>query len=77
MYKKESAGMILMRRMINNMENYSIMAHSDESASSSTSQVPLLTTIDMTTPQYKKTVESLSSEIFNIHTSMIAAKIHE
>ena len=49
------------------------MAHSDESASSSISHVPLLTTVDMTTSQYNKTVESLSSEIFNIHTSMIAA----
>ncbi|KAK1365156.1 hypothetical protein POM88_040717 [Heracleum sosnowskyi] len=50
--------------------NYALMAFSDDGDSS---QVPILTSLDMTPIQYKQTVEDMSTEMFNIHTSMLAA----
>ncbi|KAL8093622.1 hypothetical protein AgCh_035490 [Apium graveolens] len=42
-------------------------------SSSSKSQVPTFTTIDPTVNQYKETVEKMSTKMFYIHTSMVAA----
>lgn len=44
-----------------------------EESSSSSAHVPIPTTLDMCTSQYKKTVEDMSTEMINIHTSMLAA----
>jgi hypothetical protein len=51
--------------------NYALMAFSDDGDSSS--QVPILTSLEMTPSQYKQTVEDMSTEMFNIHTSMLVA----
>ncbi|KAK1355317.1 CCHC-type domain-containing protein [Heracleum sosnowskyi] len=51
--------------------NFALMVLSDDGDSSS--QVPILTSLDMTPSQYKKTVEDMSTEMFNIHTSMLVA----
>ena len=48
------------------------MANQDE-ASASTSQVPIISSIKMSNVEYKMVVEKLSSEIFNVHTSMTTA----
>ena len=37
------------------------------------SQVPILTTIEMSVEDYKHIVEKLSTDLFNIHTSMTCA----
>ncbi|KAK1402380.1 hypothetical protein POM88_001985 [Heracleum sosnowskyi] len=50
------------------------MADSSEE-SPQLSQVPILTTIDMSNPEYKKTVQDLSVELFNVHTSMLASEM--
>ena len=49
------------------------MALEQGELSSSKSQVPTLTTIDLNVSQYKETVEKMSTEMFHIHTSMVAA----
>ena len=49
------------------------MALEQGESSSSKSQVPTLTTTDLNVSQYKETVEKMSTEIFHIHTSMVAA----
>ena len=49
------------------------MALEQGDSSSSKLQVPTLTTIDLNVSQYKKTVEKISTEMFYIHTSMVAA----
>lgn len=46
------------------------MAYSNKE-SSSKSEVPILTIIDLTTSQYKKTVEDISVEMVSIHTSLL------
>ena len=48
------------------------MADSTESTPTS-SKVSLLSTVEMSNSNYKQTVEDLSVEMFNIHTSMLAA----
>ena len=48
------------------------MADSTESTPTS-SKVSLLSTVEMSNSDYKQTVEDLSVEMFNIHTSMLAA----
>ena len=48
------------------------MEKSDEAGGSS-SKVPILTSVDMSPSEYKLTVEKLSVEMFNIHTSLTAA----
>ncbi|KAL8108306.1 hypothetical protein AgCh_024675 [Apium graveolens] len=53
--------------------NYAFMALEQGDSSSSKSQVPTLTTIDLNVSQYKETVEKMSTEMFHIHTSMVAA----
>ncbi|MCH98016.1 hypothetical protein A2U01_0019015 [Trifolium medium] len=50
--------------------NYALMAKEESSPSSH--ELPILTTLDITTAQYKKTVEEMSTEMLNIHTSMMA-----
>ncbi|KAK1384526.1 hypothetical protein POM88_022261 [Heracleum sosnowskyi] len=50
------------------------MADSSEE-SPQLSQVPILTTIDMSNSEYKKTVQDLSVELFNVHTSMLASEM--
>lgn len=52
--------------------NYALMANNGEQMST-LSQVLHLTTVNMTNAQYKKTVEDLSSEVFNLHTNFIAS----
>ena len=47
------------------------MARKDE-ASTSTSQVPINSSINMSNVEYKKLVEKLTFQIFNVHTSMTA-----
>ena len=49
------------------------MANSGDEASSSSSQVPSLVLLDMTIGERKKTIEDMSAEIFNLHTSLFAA----
>ncbi|KAL8147007.1 hypothetical protein AgCh_004650 [Apium graveolens] len=53
--------------------NYTLLALEKGDSSSSKSQVPTLTTIDLNVSQYKETVEKMSTEMFHIHTSMVAA----
>ncbi|KAK1380497.1 hypothetical protein POM88_027241 [Heracleum sosnowskyi] len=53
--------------------NLALMAKSDEATSSSPSQVPSLVLLDMSKDEYKQTVEELSAELFNVHTSLTAA----
>ncbi|KAL8102972.1 hypothetical protein AgCh_027488 [Apium graveolens] len=53
--------------------NYALMALEQGDSSSSKSQVPTLTTIDLNVSQYKETIEKMSTEMFHIHTSMVAA----
>ncbi|KAL8115584.1 hypothetical protein AgCh_022181 [Apium graveolens] len=53
--------------------NYALMALEQGESSSSKSQVPTLTTIDLNVSQYKETVEKMSTEMFHIHTIMVAA----
>ena len=48
------------------------MANQDE-AGTSISQVPIISSIKMSNAEYKMLVEKLTSEIFNVHTSMTAA----
>ena len=51
--------------------NLDLMADTTESTPTS-SNVSLLSTIEMSNSDYKQTVEDLSVEMFNIHTSMLA-----
>ena len=53
--------------------NYALMDFEQRDSPSSKSQVPTLTTIDLNVSQYKETVEKMSTEMFHIHTSMVAA----
>ncbi|KAL8120267.1 hypothetical protein AgCh_017429 [Apium graveolens] len=53
--------------------NYAFMALEQGESSSSKSKTPTLTTIDLNMNQYKETVEKISTEMFHIHTSMVAA----
>ena len=48
------------------------MASQDE-AIASTSQVPIISSIKMSNAEYKMLVEKLTSEMFNVHTSMTTA----
>ena len=50
------------------------MADSAEESPQS-SQVPELTTIDMSVSEYKSTVHELTLELYNVHTSMLAYKM--
>ena len=52
--------------------NLALMADTTESTPTS-SKVSLLSTVEMSNSDYKQTVEDLSVEMFNIHTSMLAA----
>ena len=52
--------------------NLALMADTTESTPTS-SKVSFLSTVEMSNSDYKKTVEDLSVEMFNIHTSMLAA----
>ena len=52
--------------------NLALMADTTESTHTS-SKVPLLYTVEMSNSDYKQTVEDLSVEMLNIHTSMLAA----
>ncbi|KAK1379442.1 hypothetical protein POM88_026186 [Heracleum sosnowskyi] len=54
--------------------NVALMADSSEE-SPQLSQVTILTTIDMSNSEYKKTVQDLSVELFNVHTSMLASEM--
>lgn len=45
------------------------MGNSNEGISSN--QVPTLITIEVSTSQYKKTIKTLNTEMFNIHTIMM------
>ena len=54
--------------------NLALMADSTDETPVSTQVTPILTTIDMPLSAYKETVEELSVEMFNIHTSMLAAE---
>ncbi|KAK1365621.1 hypothetical protein POM88_041182 [Heracleum sosnowskyi] len=54
--------------------NVALMADSSKESPQS-SQVPILTTIDMSNSEYKKTVQDLSVELFNVHTSMLASEM--
>lgn len=49
------------------------MVTNKEKSSTSNNQVPILTSVDMSNSQYKKTIDELSIEMFNIYTSVIAA----
>ena len=49
-----------------------LMAYTTESTATS-SNVSLLSTVEMSNSDYKQTVEDLNVEMFNIHTSMLAA----
>ncbi|KAL8119911.1 hypothetical protein AgCh_017145 [Apium graveolens] len=53
--------------------NYALMVLEQGESSSSKSLVPTLTTIDLNVSQYNETVEKMSTEMFHIHTSMVAA----
>ncbi|KAK1376694.1 CCHC-type domain-containing protein [Heracleum sosnowskyi] len=53
--------------------NLALMAKSEEVSSSSSSQVPSLVLLEMSKEEYKQTVEELSAEMFNVHTSLTAA----
>ncbi|KAL8155673.1 hypothetical protein AgCh_000901 [Apium graveolens] len=53
--------------------NYTLMALEQGESASSKSHVPTLTTIDLNVNQYKETIEKMSTKMFHIHTSMIAA----
>ena len=48
------------------------MAKEQEETQPSSSKVPSLTTVNMTNAQYKKAVEELSAEVFNLQTNLIA-----
>lgn len=50
--------------------NLALMAISDYETPASSSQIPIFVSLDMSNSKYKQTVESLSVEIFNIHTSL-------
>ena len=52
--------------------NLALMADTTESTPTS-SKVSLLSIVEMSNSEYKQTVEDLSVEMFNIHTSMLAA----
>ena len=52
--------------------NLALMADTTESTPTS-SKVSFLSTVEMSNTDYKQTVEDLSVEMFNIHTSMLAA----
>jgi gag-polypeptide of LTR copia-type/Zinc knuckle len=53
--------------------NLALMARSDDEASTSSNQVPSLVLLDMSTAEYKQTIEELTAEMFNVHTSLSAA----
>lgn len=53
--------------------NLALMIHLGDETSSSFHLVPIFTIVDMNTFQYKKIVDNLRFDIFNIHTSMTAA----
>ncbi|KAL8113961.1 hypothetical protein AgCh_021026 [Apium graveolens] len=55
------------------VRNYAFMALDQGESSSSKTQVPTLTTIDLNMNQYKETVEKMSTEMFHIDTNMVAA----
>ena len=52
--------------------NLALMADTTESTPTS-SKVSFLSTVEMSNSDYKQTIEDLSIEMFNIHTSMLAA----
>ena len=52
---------------------FALMADSSE-ASPQSSQVSFMTSIDMSLSEYKHIVDDINLEIFNIHTSMLAAE---
>ena len=52
--------------------NLALMADTTESTPKS-SKVSFLSTVEMSNSDYKQTIEDLSVEMFNIHTSMLAA----
>ena len=52
--------------------NIALMVDTTESTPTS-SKVSLLSTVEMSNSYYKQNVEDLSVEMFNIHTSMLAA----
>lgn len=53
--------------------NLAMMADSSEESPDS-SQVPILTTLDLSLAEYKSTVHDLSVEMFNVHTSLLASE---
>ena len=55
------------------MVNLALMANSGDEASSSSNKVPSLFVLDMTVGECKKTIEDMSAEMFNLHTSLSAA----
>ena len=55
------------------MVNLALMANSSNEASSSSNKVPSLFVLDMTVGECKKTIEEMSAEMFNLHTSLSAA----
>ncbi|KAL8126284.1 hypothetical protein AgCh_013535 [Apium graveolens] len=55
------------------VRNYAFMALEQGESSSSKTQVPTLTTIDLNMSQYKETVEKMGTKMFHIHRSMVAA----
>ncbi|KAL8090114.1 hypothetical protein AgCh_039550 [Apium graveolens] len=54
--------------------NYALMALEQRESSSSKSQVPTLTTIDLNVSQYKETVEKMSTEMFHIQAWLLLMK---
>ena len=52
--------------------NLALMANQDE-AGTSINQVPIISSIKMSNAEYKMLVEKLTSEMFNVHTSMTDA----
>ena len=54
--------------------NLALMADTTESTTTS-SKVSFLSTVEMSNSDYKQTVEDLSVEMFNIHTSMLAPSV--
>ena len=58
---------------IEQMMNIALMANSCDEASSSSTQVPSLVLLDMTVGECKKTIEYMSAEMFNLHTSLCSS----
>ena len=55
------------------MVNLALMANSTNEVSSSSTRVPSLVLLDMNFGECKKTIEDMSVEMFNLHTSLSAA----